>query len=289
MGDVTDRPEDAGLDINTPTKRDQDDLNRELLGANASRQSRFFPGDAADLYGDSEKAKSERAYRSLLDMLLAEDPQYAALYNRVSEKIIHASRATDQALIEANHRLEESVEMLQKYRESAAELPDGTKVFRSSEDGHIYTEDGRRLTDDEAQGVSVPDDASSWEDYKALREAIDRAERDIQEIERYKREVLQPAQEQMSNPNHPPSKEELETLNEELDAQMPDTVRTQYEAEIAANFAVSETGMSVAHQSIEPTRLDVPDLSKSFDLASGDSSMPELAPAVQPGASNTLG
>ncbi|MBT3011733.1 MAG: hypothetical protein KME41_08420 [Candidatus Thiodiazotropha sp. (ex Lucina pensylvanica)] len=277
---MADTPEDIGLDSKAQTERDRIDLNHEQAGGDTGRIKRFLVEGASGYSAQNVEKKSKRRLQSLLEMLLAEDPHYAALYHRVTEKINGISRTVDQALIDANQRLEASVEMLQNYRESAAELPDGTKVFRSETDGSIYTEDGQRLSNEDAQNINIPEGAASWEDYRKQKEERDLALRQREDVERYKREVLDPAKDRMNDPDNPPSKDELKDIERRLEDEMPGVVRSSHDAHLPHDHTVEHTTVnSFAHDEIDQTNLEVPDMSKAFDLARVD--IPDLGPAPE--------
>jgi len=216
---MTDKPEDIGLDSKSQTERDRIDLNHEMAGDETGRIKRFLSDSTIGLYGETEKQKSERRYRNLLDMLLAEDSHYAALYKRVADKLEKAQQAVDQTLIDINQRLEDSDRTLQIMRENAAELEDGTKVYKSTSDSRIYTDDGKRLGDDEAQDIVFSADAPSWEDYRAEKEKHELAARQKEEVETYQQDVLNPATERMKNEDNPPSMDELKEIDERLESE----------------------------------------------------------------------
>ncbi|MCG7861112.1 MAG: hypothetical protein JAZ18_01830 [Candidatus Thiodiazotropha endolucinida] len=287
---MADTPEDVGLDSKAQTERDRIDLNHEQAGGDTGRIKRFLVEGASGYNVQSEEKKSERRLQTLLEILLAEDPHYAALYRQVTEKINGISRTVDQALIDVNQRLEASVEMLQKYRDSAAELPDGTKVFRSDIDGSIYTEDGQRLSDEEAQSIDIPEGAASWEDYRRQREERELALRQREEIERYKQEVLDPIKERLRDPDNVFSREELENIDKNIEASLPDILKNEHKgSDPSVSATGSSTSTSAAHNMVEETNLEVPDMSKAFDLARVDIPAPAPEPVPGPQATQTYG
>ncbi len=288
---MADTPEDIGLDSKTVAERDRTDLNHEQAGDDTGRIKRFLVEGASGYNAQSEEKKSKRRYQSLLETLLTQDPQYAALYNRVADKLDRVQRAVDSALADINERLEASGQKLQNMRENAGELEDGTKVFRSSVDGGVYTEDGRRLSDEEAQNVDIPDGAASWEDYRDEKKARDTALRQREEIERYQRDVLDPARERMNDPKHPPTQDEMRDIDRRIEAEIPGLVRSElHESDLQASHD-DHPSISAAHEMVEETNLDVPDMSKAFDLASAGPMLPGPAPDPAPGqqAAQTYG
>lgn len=273
---LTEKPQDIGMDSKSPAERDRIDLNHEVAGVETGRLKRFLPEGSAGYSGETKKKKSEREFRTLLEILLAEDPHYAALYTRVAEKLEKAGQAVDQALLGINQRLEASDRKLHYLRRQAAELEDGTKVFQSTEDGSVYTEGGESLSDENAQDIAFSDNAPSWEEYSAEKEAYDTAARQKQEVEDYQRNVLNPATERMENADDPPSMEELEELERRLETEMPDVVRTElHDKELSTQIA-ERSSTSAAHDIVNKTKLDVPEMGEAFDLARVD--VPDLGP-----------
>ena len=271
---LTDKPEESGLDAKNRAERDRVDLHDEIAGRGTSRIKRFLPHAFDGLPGETEEQKAEREFQSLLDLLLSQDPHYAALYTKVSDKLEKAKQAVDQALIYVNQRLEESVRALQNLRHSAAELEDGTKIFQSERDSGVYTEHGERLTDEETQEVVIPDHAPSWEDYQAAQAAHETALRQKQEIETYQHDVLEPITEQMQDEDNPPTMEELEEFEERLESAMPDAVKARF----LVNGARVNTSpaVSAAHDMGEDIDLNVPDMADAFKHASVEIEMPNL-------------
>ena len=275
---MADTPEDVGLDSKAQTERDRIDLNHEQAGDDTGRIKRFLVEGASGYAADTEEKKARREYRSLLDMLLMEDPHYAALYSRVADKLDRAQSAVDKAMIDIDRRLETSGQALQRMRENAGELEDGTKVFRSDKDGHIYTEDGQRLSDEQARNVDIPDGAASLEDYRRQKEERDLALRQREEIERYQREVLDPSKDRMNDPNNPPTKEELKGIERHIEDEMPEAARDDYRSDIAVE-AYDGASMSAAHEMVDETSLNVPDMATAFDQARTD--IPDFGPVPE--------
>ena len=272
---LTDKPEQTGLDSQSRAERDRIDLNDEIAGRDTGRIKRFL-SQAFSLYGESKEHKEARKFQSMLELLLTQDPHYAALYEKVTKKLEKAKQAIDRALIEVNQRLDESVRMLQMLRASAATLDDGTRVFKSERDGQVYTEDGQRLSDAETDEIVFPDNAPSWEDYQAAQEAYETAQQQKADIEAYQRDVLDPITERLQDEDNPPSMEELEGFEERLDHEMPDIVTAQIvEMDTSVNTS-SKTSASVAQEQIGDIQLDVPDLTVTFNQAHID--IPELDP-----------
>ena len=245
---LTDKPVDIGLDSKSPAERDRIDLNHEISGEPTGRIQRFLSGGSTAYTGETKKKKAEREYRTLLEMLLAEDPQYAALYRKVTKKLEKAQQAVGQVLIDTNQRLEASDRKLQILRGNAAELQDGTKVFQSTDNNSIYTEQGKRLNNEEAQDIEFSDNAPSWEAYRAEKESYDTAMRQKAEVETYQQDVLEVAKERINDKENPLSLDELEELETRIEDEMPDIMRSNYNNDVlTSNTIKGSSSISAAH------------------------------------------
>ena len=192
---MSDKPEHIGLDNKPAAERDRIDLNHEIAGVSTGRIKRFLSENHLGINNESDKKKSERRFRTMLAILLAEDAQYAKLYFEAKETLDKARRAANQALINIHRRLENSERKLHILRDNATRLDDGTMVFLSTADGHVYTEDGRKLSDEDAQKIEFSEDSPSWEDYKSTKDSHNSAIKQKSEIETYQRNVLDRTQE----------------------------------------------------------------------------------------------
>ncbi len=221
-------------------------------------------------------------------MLLGEDPIYAALYTKVTEKVEKARHAVDLVLIDINQRLEDSERNLQILRDQAAELQDGTKVFKSTTDGSIYTEHGKRLSGEKAKNIVFPDHAPKWETYRSEKAAHDTAARQKQEVEAYQSDVLDHATKRMNDEDNPPSMDELKKLNEAIEAKKPEIVKSKLLNKELSTNTVKQSSISNAHEQVEKTNLNVPDMGQSFDLARVDIPDLDIKPETEPMPAETL-
>ncbi len=222
---LTEKPEDNGMDSKSSVERDRIDLNREIAGVSTSRIQRFLSDDSFNMYGDSEKKKSERQYRSMLEILLTEDAQYKALYTKVTKNLENAYQAVDSALININQRIEDSDRKLQFMRDNAPELADGTKVFKSAHDNGVYTEDGKCLNDANTQNITFSNNSPNWEEFKSEKETFDTATHQKTEVETYKHDVLDHAKERLNDEDNPALMDELEDIQGDIESKMPDLVK----------------------------------------------------------------
>lgn len=226
VGSFIEKPDSEALDSRPARERDRIDFNNEMAGRDTGRATRFFTsGSPASVALAEEKKKEEEHRMTMLAYMLANDAQYAATYTRVMDKLQRAQEAAQRAMLDINQRLDESNVRLEDMRARAAELPDGTKVFRSEKSGDMYTEEGRKLTAQERSAVEIPNDAPSHEEYQHAKHSRDEAQEQKRQVEGYEREVLHPALRRMHNEDDPPSLEELEEIEKRIDAEMPQPVK----------------------------------------------------------------
>src|SRR3546814_20712795 len=114
---------------------------------------------------------------------MMQDPEYAALYNEVSDLLSRAEAATEAALIDAEQDLSTANSELDQTLDKANRLPDGTAVFRSK-DGTIYTENGKPVEGEEAAGVVWKDKAPSYADFLMKKRASETARERNEEFRR---------------------------------------------------------------------------------------------------------
>ncbi|MCG8605448.1 hypothetical protein MJD09_10675 [bacterium] len=178
--------------------------------------------------------RSKRAVQdvhlSALETLLANDPEYAALYEHVSNLLNDAEAATEAALAQAETDLGDAEAALEETMENANRLPDGTAVFRDK-DGNIRTEDGRIIEGEEAESIVWKDDAPSYEDYLQRKQEIEDLRQRIEELRRYLIDVIGDARDRINDPDNPPTKEELERIEREIREKAPEAVRAATDIE----------------------------------------------------------
>ena len=209
-------------------QRDFDDQQHELAGREVGRQSRFLSEGGGAARGARRKGGDARSHLSALERLLQNDPAYAALYHDTMDLLTCAERATESALESAEHALSEAEEALQGILEKANKLPDGGAVFKDAH-GNIRTEDGRLVEAHELEGQDWHDGAPSYEDYLAQKKTRDEARNTVDDLRHYQVHVLGNARDRMSDPANPPSKEEMEGIQEDIKNKASQEVRNEIE------------------------------------------------------------
>ena len=117
----------------------------------------------------SERKRAERAEAlTRLQLLLLNDPAYAALHKETTEKLNEVqnrlAEAMERVLALRARTDAELAEMLKK----AARTADGEAVFRDA-NGDVRTADGRKVDDDMAATVVWHGGEPSFEDYRRNR------------------------------------------------------------------------------------------------------------------------
>jgi hypothetical protein len=262
--------------------RDLIDYNNESAGRETGRARRFFSSDGADLE-TSEQKKDERRFNALMRLL--QDPEYMRLYGDVAKAIDDAEDAAARALAKLSREGERALERLDDIKYAAATLNDGRRVYRAA-DGRIYTEDGDDVTDQEKSIRGLSANSPSWEEFKTAKEALVDIVRRRREVEDYLRDVVDPAKLRLSDPDHPPSDDELKDILNRLKTSQPADVRaaqeamTAHEARTFANTAAAEY--------VGEAPLKTPDAFSHFKVASAViSEDPFASPAPTTAPKNT--
>lgn len=168
---------------------------------------------------ERRKRRDERI-NSALDIMLA-DPAYAASYHAFGDFLIDAETKADTMLVQAKAEMVEAANALSALRDRANQLPDGTRVFRTS-DGRVVDEHGRVISQSDADGIVWKDGAPIYEEYLEAKRRADETAQMIAELERYRVDVLGKARDQWKDRENPITVEEMDALETEIEAAMPD-------------------------------------------------------------------
>ena len=214
-------PSEAARD--TKRRQDSDDFQNELAGRETGRQQRFFPDDGHSPRAERKKQGSEQAFRSMLDMLLA-DPVYRARYEQVMTRLREAEQATEAALDRIHHLIGETEDTLRDMEDRAAKLPDGTMVFRDA-NGVVRRSDGSVVEAYLVDTILWTGNEPSYEDYRAHQDRLAGLEESRDEVERYRDDVLGPARDRVTDASDPPSLDELDAIMDDIENEMPEIAR----------------------------------------------------------------
>ena len=216
-------------------RRDFDDLQREIAGLEVGRQRRFRGGeDEKNPRTREGRQARQQAQLTALEIMLATDSAYRALYNDTMDQLRAAEIATETALTKAEAAHDQAKEEIQDILARAATLPDGARVFRDA-DGNVRREDGTLVSGLNADSIVWPEDALDYETFLARKEALEQAQQTIEDIRAYQVDVLGNARDRLTDPNDPPSKDDLRQIQRDIEEKNPAAQRTEHAVEPAAD------------------------------------------------------
>jgi len=204
-------------------RQDFADLQNEQQGLETGRMARFLSGDVRERRKHGGESRSREREMSRLHQLLATNATYAAAYESAWDALDEAEGKAKAALATLTRKVSADNERLQLIRDTAARLPDGTRVFRDR-GGSVRTEHGRLVEPETAESIVWTGVEPSYEDFRAAKDALAETEAAITEIERYQVDVLGHARDRLSDENSPPDLANLETIQQQIKTQMPKQV-----------------------------------------------------------------
>ncbi|MBP7339537.1 hypothetical protein [Niveispirillum sp.] len=194
-------------------KRQQelDDFNDEVAGRDNGKMRKA----GAD-------GGSARPHNDILDVMDAMELA-AMVWNETFDRITHQLDVLDEANRLA---LQEADDDLRRIEEEATTLPDGRRVYLSRDGKHAYYEDGTLMSEEDKAAVQWRPNAADWE---TRQEAI----RQREEIERYQQRIEAARQRLQGAKPGTMSQEELEKIEEDLQRDVPDSVRRKRDKMLA--------------------------------------------------------
>ncbi|MEM8542103.1 MAG: hypothetical protein AAGF25_14200 [Pseudomonadota bacterium] len=191
------------------------DQGLELAGLNGSRRSRFGVSDSGNSTNGKEKSDRERIRRTL-EWLLLNDSDYARLHRDAITAVQRAAETARDVLRQIETELAAIHGILADIMESAAQLPDGTKVFRD-ENGLVRYANGDIVHDELAEMIAWRGDEPTYEYARRIfdREAaLDDALHDGRVIE----VEIGGYRDELTNNEDPPSKERIPVILDRIDS-----------------------------------------------------------------------
>lgn len=251
--------------------RDQQD---ELAGRENGRMKRFLSPEARPEV--QEEKRREAAYRSMLDYLLANDPEYAALFGELCDKVDSYERAAAKALQALTEEIAALDEQLERMEEKADTL-DGKRVFFSRDGRRAYTEDGKEISAGDMARINRNKEAPSWEDYQEAKKQRDKAKSDYDEITSWQYNVLDPVKDKIRDKENPIPKDEIGGITDDLDKSIPKGMKPYLEDAPAPAASKPEEKQSYLNappvkSHFDAVKMDIPDLT----VIPSPESMPKL-------------
>ncbi|MEM6625065.1 MAG: hypothetical protein AAF674_22840, partial [Pseudomonadota bacterium] len=196
----------------------------EIAGRETGRRARFLrdgPGSEAE----KKKAReTQRALSRLAELLL--DPIYRAKHDSVLLTLSRAEQAARRAIDHLTDQLQDAQAALGTLVDSAARLPDGTRVFRDAH-GVVRRGDGRVVEDHLADTILWTGNEPSFEEMQAAKQRLDALQAQLDDVHGYQNDVLGPARDRITDPETPPSLDSLDDIEDGIRSKMPDAVRAQ--------------------------------------------------------------
>ena len=217
-------------------RSDQDayDHQNEVAKRDTGRLKKFMVnGDAPTV----QKQKKEGEKRFVLSALAAllNDPEYAALYNETKGLVAKAMGITEEELDRAHQELGTLTDQRNNMRGDANRLADGRIVFKDK-NGNVVTEDDEVITDQVLlDSIVWKNDAPTYEEFVANRDAIHATREKIDILTRYQTDVLGAAKVRLEDEDNPPSKEELEEIKRDVYEQAPAQIQDRLDAKKVSN------------------------------------------------------
>ncbi|MCK4946357.1 MAG: hypothetical protein KAS59_08860 [Alphaproteobacteria bacterium] len=228
MADDRDFQETIRLMADKQRHTDHTDQQNEAAGRETGQMQRFFPRKTNQSIQDKN---SRDKTLSALQLILLNDPVYAALYNETNDLLNRAEIATEKALQQAEQDLEQSEDTLNDTLNNANKLADGTAVFKDS-NGNVWTKNGRHVEGDERKQIVWKKGALSQEDYLQQKQTADDRKQHVETLRHYQVDVLGHARHRMSNQDNLVTKEEIEGIQKEIKDKSPQSVTERIDAEI---------------------------------------------------------
>jgi len=203
-------------------QRDFDDLQNEAAGNETGRITRFLNADdERSVEGKRRKReKQEAADRRFMDLM--KDPEYAALYHDLGDKLRDAETGADQTIAAIQAQLRTIERDIEDMEARAAKGPDGAPVFRTA-DGRVVNADGEELPPEIAAGIVWPDNAPSAEDYFAARAEQDAVEAKLSDWQNYRNDVLGDIRHRYDDEDNPMEKDDLREALEAIEDARPES------------------------------------------------------------------
>lgn len=201
-------------------EEDRRDYERELAGIDIGREARFHGTEFVEERRQGRSGASgaqrsaQRDFTSRLQMLLATNPGYAALYNDTLGALGDAEKAADDALEKLEAALTKARRETQNMLERAAKLPGGRPVFKDK-DGQVWDEHGEHISADQAASIQWRGDEPTREAFIEKQASADKIAEDINDIRRGRVDILGKFREEMSDTENPPTEGRLEEIDVE--------------------------------------------------------------------------
>lgn len=184
-----------------------DDFNNEMAGRDTGRIKRFGFNQARQDVIQEEKRKQSAFEQMMMNAV------YCEAWTSAMDSLNQAEEAVYQALIQASDTLHHAQRQYQELLDKAALTADGQRVFKDKH-GDVYTEDGEKLSAEEAAQIEWRGDDPSREDQAHRLDAITNAQEEFDRINGHSNRIVE-IREELTDQDNPLSIDEIQAMEQE--------------------------------------------------------------------------
>lgn len=186
-----------------------DDFNNEMAGRDTGRIKRFGFDQARQDASQEEKRKQSAFEQMMMNAV------YREAWTNAMDAVNQAEEAVYHALIQASNTLHHAQRQHQKLLDKAALTADGQRVFKDKH-GDVYTEDGDKLSADEAAQIDWRGDEPSREDQIHRQDALTTAQEEFDRINGHSSRLVEIREELTAGKSNPLSIERVDELKQDV-------------------------------------------------------------------------
>ncbi len=237
-----------------------DNLRREFARRADLRRVEFELSEKRFSKEQSEKLEVEEEGEFLA---LAQSVIQATAENiaRFEQRLTEYEELTVRQIIELRERLDKLLEEREVLLENAYTLPDGTRVFKSTDGVSVFDIDGNRVSRDVIDPSMIGDDKTSWEAFSANKNLIEQTNIRLNEALEFQEE-LDDMREQLDKDGLTAG--ELDDLEQRLERSVPMSIRirqTDLEADGEPPKATPEFTAAASNKiNLDTLQMDAPGL-----------------------------
>lgn len=209
-----------------------DDFNNEMAGRDTGRIKRFGFDQARQ-----DVIQKEKRRQSALDQMMM-NAVYREAWTSALNALNQAEEAVYQALIQASDALHHAQRQYQELLDKAAMTADGQRVFKDKH-GDVYTENGEKLSADEAAQIDWRGDDPSREDQIHIQDALTTAQEEFDRINGHSNRLVE-IREELTDQNDPLSIDEIQARVQEVNDLRQSVEISEISSEISLRHDIPE-------------------------------------------------
>lgn len=190
----------------------REDYAHEMNGGSHTRMTRFFLAAADDYHTQSEKRHND--VMTTLQIMIANNAAYAKLYKDFGELLDNVAARFTKLELQAQQNMEHALDRLSQTLEEANTL-NGVAMFEDK-DGNIIDENGETVDPALLAGYKWVETDRTYEQYLEDKQRAQDAAIRVDDLERFKRETLNPAQERYQDEKTPITADEIHDFTDQI-------------------------------------------------------------------------